>query len=113
MTLFRAFLVVQFLVVTIYTLIVVANVGPNLFPAAINGVQAMDWQGQFNLDFLTFVLLAGLWIAWRHNFTPLGIVLGLCIFGGMIYFAVYLLVISFQTNGDMKQILLGQERGNG
>ena len=110
MTLFRIFLATLFLVVTIYTIIVIANVGPNLFPAAIGGVQAMGWQGQFNLDFLTFIMLIGVWIAWRHQFTPAGLLLGLCICGGMIYLAAYLLVISVQADGDMKEILLGRQR---
>jgi len=29
----------------------------------------MQWPGQFNLDFMCMLLLAGLWVSWRHRFS--------------------------------------------
>ncbi len=104
---FQILLIVFFLIMTGYTIATVANEGPNLFPAFFSALEGMGWQGQFNLDFFLFLVIVGLWIAWRHSFRPVGILLGLCITGGMIFLSAYLLVISFQTNGDMRAMLLG------
>ena len=110
MTFFRLLLGIFFLVMSAYTVVTISNEGPNLLPAAISGVQAMGWQGQFNVDFSMFVVLLGLWIAWRHHFTPGGIALAFCIGLGMIFFAAYLLYLSYQTNGDVVEMLIGSER---
>jgi hypothetical protein len=53
--------------------------------------------------------LSALWVAWRHRFTAAGLALALfAFFGGASFLAVYLLVVSFRTNGDLRQILLGK-----
>jgi hypothetical protein len=74
---------------------------------------AMTWAGQFNLDFMCFLALSGLWIAWRHHFSPGGLALGvLGFFGGIRVLAPYLFFASFKANGDMKLVLLGKVRAN-
>lgn len=113
MTAFRLLLIVMFVVVAGYTVLIVPNHGFAVVPTAIAGIQAMDWQGQFNLDFITFVVLAGLWIAWWHEFSLVGLVLALGITGGMIYLALYLLILSFMTNGDVVEMLIGSKRARG
>jgi hypothetical protein len=35
----------------------------------------MSWSGQFNLDFMTFLGLSAVWVAWRHQFTRGGVAL--------------------------------------
>ena len=111
MTLFRLFLAILVLAVVAYTVVVVMNHGLNLFPDFIGDVMAMGWPGQFNVDFLSFLMLGGLWLAWRHSFSAAGIALGLFIFaGGMPFFASYLLVQSLRTRGDMAALLLGENR---
>ena len=56
---------------------------------------AMTWAGQFNMDFTCFLLLSGLWLAWRHAFSPSGIVLG---------------VVGLDARGDVKVLVLGRVR---
>ena len=70
-------------VIAIYTVVVVANHGLGLLPIFFGDIAAMTWPGQFNLDFLGFLVLSGTWLAWRHDFSPGGLLLGVCgLFGG-------------------------------
>lgn len=85
--------------------------GWNLLPIFFGDIAAMTWPGQFNSDFTSFLLLSGLWLAWRHHFSPGGIILGVSgVFGGMMVLAPYLLCASFQVRGDVKALLLGVAR---
>ncbi|MCP9841186.1 hypothetical protein KBY93_11160 [Synechococcus sp. J7-Johnson] len=87
------------------------NHGLNFFPIAISNITEMTWSGQFNLDFMTFLGLSGIWVAWRHQFTGAAIALGVVAsLGGMIFLAPYLLWASAQAGGDVKILLLGKER---
>ena len=73
---------------------------------------AVDRNGRFNLDFLTHVVLSAVWIAWRHATSPPGIVLALIgLIGGMLHFALYLIVAIGRANGDMQTLLLGAQKG--
>lgn len=111
MTVFRIFLIALFSVIAVYTLFVSLAHGWNLVPPFFAAIQAMNWQGQFNLDFLTYLLISALWCAWRNDFSPLGWGLALlAVSGGMLFLAVYLLILSFQTGGDIKTLLLGPRR---
>ena len=111
MTVFRILLVVMILVLGAYTLMVGLDPGWNLFPAFFGDMAAMTWAGQFNLDFLCFLMFSGLWLAWRHRFSPGGLVLGvLGFFGGTMVLAPYLLFASLKAKGDMKVLLLGEAR---
>ncbi|MFO7715139.1 hypothetical protein [Desulfosarcina sp.] len=96
-----------------YTGIVIFNHGWNLLPIFFGDMAAMTWPGQFNLDFMCFLILSGLWLAWRHHFTLGGLALGvLGFFGGIMVLAPYLLFASFKTNGDTKILLLGKVRAD-
>ena len=111
MTVFRLFLITIISVVGVYTAIVIANHGIGLYPVFFGDMAAMAWPGQFNLDFFTFLMLSGLWVAWRHRFSAAGLGLAvLATLGGMMFLSAYLLVISFRTGGDIRAILLGAER---
>ena len=71
----------------------------------------MTWPGQFNLDFMTFLSLSALWFAWRHQFSPAGVVLGVVgFFGGRTVLAPYLVIASLGANGDPQGMLLGKRR---
>lgn len=108
---FRILLVLILVVLTGYTAVVIANHGWNLLAVFFADMAAMEWPGQFNLDFMGFLTLAAVWTAWRHNFSPLGLMLGLvAFFGGMMFMTIYLLVISSTAKGDMKVVLLGAKR---
>lgn len=106
---FRILLVIFFIGICVYTIIAGANNGWNLFKVFVDNLTAFSWSGQFNFDFSTYLILSGIWVAWREDFTPKGIVLGLIASVlGILFFAPYLLIISFQENGEMKTILLGK-----
>lgn len=114
MTAFRVFLLVFFLCLGGYTVVVGMNHGWNLLPLFFADIAAMTWAGQFNFDFMGFLALSALWLAWRHDFSASGLLLGvLGFFGGMGVLTVYLLVASFEAKGDPKVLLLGRRRANG
>lgn len=113
MTAFRSFLVVVFLCLGAYTTAVGMNHGWNLLPVFFSDIAAMTWPGQFNCDFMTFLALSGLWLAWRNQFSPGGVALGvLGFFGGMMVLAPYLLYASIQAKGDARILLLGKARAD-
>lgn len=108
---FRTFLAAVFLVIAGYTLVVIANHGVNLLPVFFGDMATMQWPGQFNLDFMCMLLLAGLWVSWRHQFSVGGVLLGLvAVFGGALFLSAYLLVESLRTKGEMRRLLLGAAR---
>lgn len=110
MTAFRIFLITFLIVLLVYTLIVAASHGTDLFSVFFGDMRAMNWPGQFNLDFMGFLMLSGLWVVWRNDFTPMSFVLGFLAFiGGMTFLPVYLLFLSFKTNGNIAQMLLGNQ----
>lgn len=107
----RTLSVILFVCLAIYTAIVIAGHGVNLLPDFFGDLFAMGWSGQFNLDFMFYLLLSALWIAWRHEFSPGGIALGLAAsVGGMLFFAAYLFFAAGNSQGDMKVLLLGRQR---
>jgi len=111
---FRTLLILMIAALLAYTGIVGVHHGWNLFPIFFGDIVAMTWSGQFNLDFTCLLMFTGLWLAWRHHFTPGGIALGLLGFvGGTSVLAPYLLLASYRANGDMKVLLLGKERAAG
>ena len=111
MTLFRLFLVAVIAIVGAYTTVTIANHGMGLYPIFFGDIAAMAWPGQFNLDFLCFLIMSGVWVAWRHAFSATGLVLGFAAFNlGAPFLAAYLLVESYRNNGDSAAILLGKAR---
>jgi len=111
MTSFRALLAAILATVVAYTAVVIANHGMNLLPIFFGDIAKMEWPGQFNLDFMGFLVLSALWLSWRHHFSPGGLLLGvLGLFGGVPVLSAYLLVASIRANGDVNVLLLGPER---
>ena len=110
---FRILLGIFIIGITGYTGIVIFNHGWNLLPSFFGNMAALNWPGQFNFDFMCFLTLSGLWLAWRHHFSLGGLALGvLGIFGGIMVLAPYLLFTSYKANGDIKILLLGKIRAN-
>ena len=108
---FRTFLVAFWLILIVYTLMVIGTHGLNLFHAFFGDMAAMAWSGQFNLDFMGFLLLSGIWVAWRNRFSVTGLLLALlAVFGGITVLMPYLLYLSYAARGDMREVLLGTER---
>lgn len=111
MNAFRILLALMFIYLAIYTAAVILDHGLNLFPEFFGAMFEMTWAGQFNTDFAGFLILSALWLSWRHHFSPVGIVLGICgFFGGIGFLAPYLIVMSFRVGGDMERLLLGDQR---
>ena len=111
MTAFRALLAILFLGVVGYTIPVIANHGLGLFEVFFGDMAKMEWSGQFNTDFFGFLVLSGTWLAWRHHFSPAGLALGvLGLLGGIPVLTAYLLIVSFQVDGDVEALLLGPKR---
>ncbi len=111
MTTFRIFLGVIFVVIGVYTGPVVMNHGLTLFAVFFGDIAQMGWPGQFNLDFLGFLVMSAFFVAWRHEFSAGGLGLGVvAFFFGAPFLTAYLIVISLQTKGDVAAMLLGEAR---
>lgn len=111
MNAFRTLLVLLFATIAIYTAIVIGEHGLGLFSVFLGDIAEMEWAGQFNVDFMCFLTLSATWLAWRHEFSPLGLALGVCgFFGGALFLSAYLLYLTFATNGRTDEIFLGNDR---
>jgi hypothetical protein len=110
-TAFRILLIVLWATIVGYTAVVIANHGIGLLDVFFGDMATMGWPGQFNLDFMSLLTLSGLWVAWRHQFSSAGMVLGaLAFFGGGLFLTTYLFIVSVQARGDMREVLLGKAR---
>ncbi len=108
MRFFQGFVAVMLLAMVAYTIAAVSAQGWNLIAVFLGDLAAFGWRGQFNLDFMCYLLLSGLWIVWRHNFSSAGYALGVSASVlGMLFFAPYLLVLTARADGDLKAVLLG------
>jgi hypothetical protein len=113
MKLFQLFLIVFVLCLIGYTGITISRHGLGLLPIFFGDMAAMTWPGQFNFDFFGFLLLSGIWVSWRNNFSIKGLGLGvLAVFGGMLFLSLYLLYLSVKTQGDIKRVMLGENRAS-
>jgi len=93
MTAFRIFLIVVLVSIIGYTTVTVLN------------------HGLINFDFMCFLMLSAIWVAWRNHFTAKGLGLAvLAFFGGMFFLSIYLLILSFRSNGNIESVLLGPSR---
>ena len=112
MTAFRILLVILLIAVVTYTIPVVIEEGlSSLLPTFFRDILAMTWPGQFNFDFLGFLILSATWTAWRNQFSACGLGLALvALFGGIPFLTTYLLYLSYQTKGDIRVMLLGEGR---
>ena len=111
MVAFRTLLIVMLIALAAYTGVVISNHGWGLLAVFFGDMAKMAWPGQFNLDFMFMLTLAGIWVAWRHRFSPSGLALGaLTFFGGALFLSAYLLVASSRSKGDVHRLLLGESR---
>ncbi len=108
MVVFRLLLVLLLIVLGTYTTVVILEYGMNLFQVFFGDMAAVNWAGQFNLDFMFMLAFSALWVSWRHGFSPAGLGLGvLAFFLGAGFLTVYLLIISRGAGGDFARVLLG------
>lgn len=107
-TFLKATLLTQTIALLVYTYYAFQNEGANLLQIFLQNIKSLNWNGQFNLDFLCYLLLSGLWTMWRNKFSAKSIAVGLLAATlGTIVFAPYLLFLLFQEKGDIKKVLTG------
>lgn len=107
MTVLRYILFLILLIILPYTAVVIWLNGMNYFPVFFAPLGAFGWQGQFNIDFACYLTLSGLWIAWRHNFSSMGIIFGIIsVGGGLIFFAIYLIIETRHVGMNIPDLLL-------
>ena len=105
---FKALLVIQTLGLLAYTFIAFQTEGASLFSVALNNVKSLNWSGQFNLDFLCYLTISGIWIMWRNKFRGISILVGtVAMILGIVFFAPYLLWLMNNEKGDLKRVLVG------
>ena len=98
-------------IMIVYTAAVVSVYGPNFFPPFFDNLFALNWSGQINLDFAWFLALTALWVAWRNHFSGKGLILALIAgFGGMLFLAPYLSILTFTSDGSLINLMLGKKR---
>jgi hypothetical protein len=102
-------LIFFFLAIGIYTFFAFQKEGIQLFSIFTSQIQSLTWAGQFNLDFTSYLVLSGLWIMWRNQFTVSSIFLGTtAMILGMIFLAPYLLFLLNREKCDLKKVLIGR-----
>ena len=105
---FRLLIAALWLILLIYTAQVIAAHGMGLLPIFFGDIAKGNWPGQFNLDFLCFLILSALWTAWRNGFSAPALGLGVvALFGGAGFLLPYLLYLSVRHQGDLRGVLLG------
>ncbi len=96
------------LIIVGMTITAIANDGLNLLTPFFGEIVALSWHGQFNVDFACYLLLSGLWMAWRGGFSSGSIVLGVLAPPlGILFLAPYLLYLVRKCHGDPRKMLLG------
>jgi hypothetical protein len=104
----KIILVIQTLGLLLYSFIAFRSEGANLWDIFYSNILSLNWNGQFNLDFLCYLLLSALWIMWRNKFSGKSIILGaLASILGIVVFAPYLLFLISKEKGDLKQVFVG------
>ncbi|WP_411338940.1 hypothetical protein V6U71_13520 [Sphingopyxis sp. J-6] len=105
---FRSFLIILWLALAAYTAVVISRHGLGLLPIFFGDVAKLGWPGQFNLDFLCFLVLSALWTAWRNGFSAIALLLALiAFFGGAGFLLPYLVFLTVQERGNMPRVLIG------
>jgi len=64
MNAFRFLLAIMILWILGITGVVAYNHGLNLVPIFFGDMASLTWPGQFNADFICFLILSGLWVAY-------------------------------------------------
>ena len=107
MRVLTVFLSLALIGVSVYTLLTVTQHGWNFMQVFLTDLFCLTWRGQFNLDFMTYLMLSALWVAWRGGFSAgaIGLALGASVLG-MPYLAAYIL-IQMRKVDSLEELLLG------
>lgn len=109
-TLLKSLMIIQTVALFVYTGFALKNEGWTLFSIAANNIAALNWNGQFNLDFSCYLTLSGIWIMWRGKFSMGSIIMALiAMIIGIMAFAPYLLYLLAKEKGNLHKVLLGEQ----
>lgn len=105
----RALLAIGWLVVALATLRAGNTLGLGVAGDIFFADLGHPWRGQFNLDFLGYLLLIAVWLVWSAANRALGILYGmLAILGGGLFTFAYLFVQTFRHDGSIVALVLGR-----
>lgn len=111
---FRFVLIAMTGAIILFSITAVLNDGFDLITPFLSPILALSWPAQFHVDFTLYLVLSGLWMAWRQGFSRGGVALGLLAAPlGMLFFAPYLIYLIAQTKGDPQKLLLGVHHQTG
>lgn len=104
----RNILIAMTVLLAAMTVAAMVDGGLNLITPYFTPILQLTWQGQFNFDFALYLVLSGVWMAWRSGFSRRGIALGVLAPPlGMLFFAPYLIYLIGQSGGDARKLMLG------
>lgn len=114
MNVFRLTLAAIAVIILGYTLALIPAHGVQFLPIFVRDILAVNWNGQFNLDFAGYLLVSAIWVAWRGGFSAASIALGLVAsVAGMLFFAPYVLWLSLTSGREPRTLLLGVHADRG
>lgn len=101
-------LATQTIALLVYTYYAFNNQGASLLQIFFSNIASMTWNGQFNLDFLCYLMLSGLWMMWRNKFSLNSIIIGIvAMVLGIVVFAPYVIILLIREKGEIKRVLIG------
>ena len=101
-------LILQLAFILVFSFSAYQYQGPNLFQFFTENILEMNWNGQFNVDFICYLTLSGFWIMWRSKFTLTSVFIGsLAMVLGILFFAPYLMYLLNKADGNLKLLILG------
>jgi len=104
----RLVLICMTVLIVVFTVTAVAQGGFDLITPFLAPIIAMTWPGQFHVDFLCYLVLSGIWMAWRQGFSNSGIALGVLAPPlGILFFAPYLIYLIHTTERDALKMIMG------
>jgi len=107
--LLTALLISQIGFMALYTAFAFQHEGPDLFSVFFSNLLALNWSGQFNLDFSFYLVLSGLWMVWRNGLPARSVALAVAaMILGILFFAPYLLYLLGVHQGDLRAVLVGR-----
>lgn len=104
----KTLLIIQALALIGYSIFAYNNEGWGLYTIFAENILDLGWNGQFNLDFMCYLLLSGLWIVWRNNYTASSILIAtMAMVIGIMFFAPYVLSLLINEKGDLNKVIAG------
>ncbi len=103
----RVFLILSAILLWCITVVVTLEYGLNWPAVLLTDLQAMNWRTQFDVDFLVYLVLVAVWVAWKERWGARGLALGFACFNGGVFVFPYLLFCVVRSDGDPRKLLLG------